>query len=151
MTDADKIALLALDLTKSFPRSPRETLAGYVVAARALDKCRAVIAGTAGEYHFNCPLDNTFFDFAGISADEFKAFVATGATDAEVAAWILAHSKVTDSTEVVRWNNKMRYTRPCDMPIELQVFLEGYIPQFIRKNRPIYVWFDVYDVEEQRI
>jgi hypothetical protein len=151
MTNQDKLALLALDLTKSFPRSPRETLAGYVVAGRAVDKCRAVQAGTNGEYHFNCPLDQTFFEFTGICVDAFREQVTTGATDAEMAAWIMANSKVTEQAEVVRWNNKMRATRPCDMPIELQVFLEGYIPQFIRKNRPVYVWFDVYDIEEQRL
>ncbi len=151
MTPNDKLQLLAPDLAKNFPRSPRETLGGYVVAARTLDKCRAVLAGKNGEYHFDCPLDRTFLDFAGLNSDAFKDFVATGATDAEVAAWITEHSKIKDSTEVVLWNNKMRHTRPCDMPPELQVFLESYIPQFIRKNRPVYVWFDVYDIEEQRL
>ena len=69
----------SLDLSKEFPRSPRATLAGYVIAARTLDKCRAVIAGTASEYHFDCPLDQLFLTFAGISAADFKAFAATGA------------------------------------------------------------------------
>lgn len=151
MNSAEKLALLAPDLTKGFPRSPRETLAGYVVAARTLDKCRAVLAGTAGEYHFDCPLDRTFFDFTGIGAESFKNHVASGATDAEVAAWITEQSKITGETERVVWNNQMRHTRPCDMPTELQVFLEGYIPQCLRKNRPVYVWFDVYDIEEERL
>jgi hypothetical protein len=151
MNTNEKLKLLALDLTKGFPRSPREILAGYVVAARALDKCRAVIAGTNGEYHFDCPLDGTFFEFTGIDSGTFKDFIATGATDTEVADWITEHSKIKDETERVVWNNKMRHTRPCDMPPELQVFLEGYIPQFLRKNRPVYVWFDVYDIEEQRL
>ena len=145
------LKLLAQDLTENYPRSPRETLAGYVIAARMLDKCRAVLAGTAGEYHFNCPLDNQFLGFTGIDAEQFKTFVATFATDAEVAAWIEQYSKVKDRAEIVAWNNKLRYTRPCDMPIELQQFLEGYIPQFVSKNRPVYVWFDVYDLEEGRI
>jgi hypothetical protein len=37
----EKLKLLTRDLRddKQFPRSPRETLAGYVIAARALDKC----------------------------------------------------------------------------------------------------------------
>lgn len=151
MQTNEKLKLLAPDLTKTFPRSPRETLAGYVVAGRMLDKCRAVLAGTNGEYHFDCPLDRTFLDFTGISAEAFKEFVATGATDEEIAAWISEHSKIKEPTEVVLWNNKMRYTRPCDMPPELQVFLEGYIPKFLRKDRPVYVWFDVYDIEEQRL
>lgn len=151
MSPNEKLKLLAIDLTTAFPRSPRETLAGYVVAARTLDKCRAVLAETHGEYHFDCPLDRTFFEFAGLDSSEFKAFVATGANDSEVAEWITANSKIKDETERVVWNNKMRHTRPCDMPLELQLFLEGYIPQFIRKNRPVYVWFDVYDIEEQRL
>lgn len=49
----EKVKLLARDLRngKEFPRSPRETLAGYVLAARAVDKCRAVLVGWEGEYH----------------------------------------------------------------------------------------------------
>ena len=34
----------ALDLNSEVPRSPRETLGGYVVAARTLDKCRAELS-----------------------------------------------------------------------------------------------------------
>ncbi len=151
MSTNEKLKLLALDLTTAFPRSPRETLAGYVIAGRTLDKCRAVLAGTTGEYHYDCPLDRTFLDFTGIDSGDFQNFVATGATDSEVAEWITATSKIKDETERIAWNNKIRHTRPCDMSPELQLFLEGYIPQFIRKNRPVYVWFDVYDIEEQRL
>ncbi len=32
--NADRLKLLAKDLTQSHPRSPRETLGGYVIAAR---------------------------------------------------------------------------------------------------------------------
>ena len=141
----------ALDLAKTFPRSPRETFAGYVHAGRMLDKCRAVIAGTAGEYHYNCPLDRYLLDFTGIDAEAFKAFVATGADDAAVAAWIAQHSKVKDQGEIVAWNNKMRDLRLSEMPLPLQVFLETYIQKFIPKHRPVRVWFDVYDLEEGRI
>lgn len=77
--------LKAKDLTKEYPRSPRELLAGYVLAARVLDKCRAAISGTLGEYHFDCPLDRYFFQFAGIDAESFRPFVATGAYDDTVA------------------------------------------------------------------
>jgi len=151
MNGQEKLKPLAQDLTKEYPRSPRATLAGYVIAARMLDKCRAVLAGTAGEYHFDCPLDNQFLGFTGVDAGAFKAFVATGATDEEIAAWIEQHSKVKDRVQIVAWNNKLRCTRLCDMPINLQEFLEDYISQFVPKNRPVYVWFDVYDLEEKRI
>ncbi|MCB1124305.1 MAG: DUF5069 domain-containing protein, partial [Verrucomicrobiae bacterium] len=141
---------LALNLNSEFPRSPRELLAGYVVAARTLDKCRAFLAGTNGEYHFDCPLDNFFFGFTGISADEFKDYVATGADDEAVAHWIKEQSNVKDPLEIIQWNNDMRGKRLCEMPIELQEFLEGYIPEFIPAGKIVYVWFDVYDIEEGR-
>ena len=48
--DTSKVKNLAKDLSKSFPRSPRETLAGYVIAGRTLDKCRATLAGIAGDF-----------------------------------------------------------------------------------------------------
>ena len=141
----------SLDLNTQFPRSPRETIGGYVVAGRTLDKCRSVIAGTEGEYHFDCPLDNFLFDFTGISAEQFKEFVATGADDEAVGNWILENSKVKERREVIRWNNKMRCTRVSEMPIELQEFLEGYIPENLPANKIVYYWFDVYDIEEERI
>jgi hypothetical protein len=143
--------LKSLDLTADFPRSPRETLAGYVVAGRMLDKCRAVVAGTNGEYHFDCPLDNMFLGFVEITAADFKAFVATGASDDEVAEWIKANAKERPQREIIQWNNDMRDKRISTMPIELQEFLEGYIPENIPTGKIVRVWFDVYDIEEGRI
>ncbi len=141
----------SLDLSQTTPRSPRATLAGFVVAARMLDKCRAVIAGTADEYHYNCPLDQIFLEFTGIDADAFKNFVATDADDAAVAEWIQANSKSLTEEEIVVWNNSLRYKRISEMPADLQVFLEGYIAEVVPTDKVVYHWFDVYDIEEGRI
>lgn len=144
-------ALQALDLNTEYPRSPRSLLAGYVIAGRTLDKCRASIAGTLGEYHFDCPIDRLFFDFAEICSTEFKEFVATGADDAAVAEWIQSKAKAHTKEALVQWNNDLRFKRISEMPIELQVYLEDYIPEFIPADRVVYYWFDVYDIEEKRI
>jgi Domain of unknown function (DUF5069) len=151
--DKGKLNLYPKDLTTDLPRSPHETIAGHVLAARALDRCRAELNGTQGEYHFNCPLDNMFFSFAGISGDEFKDFVATGASDDEVAAWIAQHAQPRRRIEVIRWNNDLRYRQISELPDGLQEFLEDYIPQFVPANlRPhIDYFFDVYDAEEKRL
>ena len=151
MNANERLKLLAPDLAREYPRSPRETLAGYVLAARVLDKCRAKIAGTNGDYKFDCPLDRVFFDFSGISSAEFRDFVASGATDAEVAEWIGRKAAQRSRLEIIRWNNQCREKRISELPDEAQEFLEDYIPKFIPKNRPVYYWFDVYDLEEERI
>jgi len=144
---------LAKDLTKDYPRSPRDTLGGYVIAARTLDKCRATLAGTAGEYHYDCPLDNFFFAFAQISADDFKNFVASGAPDEAVAEWIGQTAKQRSRIEVIKWNNEWRYKRLTDLPDAIQEFMEDYVllfvPALIRHH--IDYFFDIYDAEEKRI
>jgi hypothetical protein len=151
MNRQERLSLLARDLAKDFPRSPRETLGGYVIAARALDKCRAVIAGTGGEYHSGCPLDAIWLDFAEIDYDDFREFVATGATDGEVAEWIEKTAKQREKIEIIRWNNEMRDKRISEMPDGIQEYMEEYVPEVVPRNRPVYAFFDVYDIEEQRI
>ena len=80
-----------------------------------------------------------------------KEFVATGATDDEVAEWFREQSKIKDPMEVIRWNNKMRGMRLSEMSNEGQEYLEGYILEYLPVHPPVYVWFDVYDVEEGRL
>jgi len=149
--NTNTMTLQAKDLTREYPRSPRDTLAGYVLAARMLDKCRAAIAGTIGEYHFDCPLDRLFLEFAGINAESFKSFVATGANDEQVAAWISEHAVPCPRTEIIKWNNRIRETRLSDMPDQVQEFLEGYIPKCLPKGRVVYRFLDVFDIEEKRL
>lgn len=124
---------------------------GYVVAGRTLDKCRAELNESLGEYHFDCPLDNLFFEFTGITADAFREFVATGATDEAVGEWIQKESIVNSRQEIIQWNNNLRFKPINQMPIELQEFLEGYIPECLPEGAVVHVWFDVYDIEEGRM
>ena len=149
----EKVKLLARDLRdgKEYPRSPRETLAGYILAARALDKCRAAVVGWQGEYHSNCPLDQRWLKFAEINYDAYKSFVATGATDKEVADWIGEHAKKRSRADIVVWNNRERDLRMSDLGPELQEYMEDYIAAVVPRNRVVYHWFDVYDLEEQRL
>jgi hypothetical protein len=151
LTVSDKVKTMAKDLAQEPPRSPRETLAGYIIAARVLDKCRAFLNGTLGEYDFDCFMDNLFFGFAGIQAEAFKNFVATGASDEEVAGWIQEHSKQTEKLEIVKWNNQIRYMTINQMSEHIQVFMEDYIAQNVPKHRPIYHVFDIFDLEEGRL
>lgn len=151
VTISDKLKTLAKDLTKDFPRSPRETLGGFVIAGRTLDKCRANLNGTLGEYHFNCPLDQIFLGFAGIKAEAFEAFVATGASDEEVGQWIKEHAQQREKLDIVKWNNQHRYITIKEMPDEIQLYMEDYIAENIPKGKVVYHWFDVYDIEEKRL
>lgn len=152
-TVSPELKKLALDLNKEFPRSPRSLLAGYIIAGRTLDKCRAHLNGTLGEYKFNCPLDRFFFDFTGIDVETFEAFVATGANDEAVADWIKTHAKPEASTPeaIVLWNNEWRYKTMDRLPVPLQIALESVIQESLPANSRIIYFFDIIDTDEKRV
>lgn len=146
-----RVQEFALDLRKAFPRSPRSKLGPYVIAARTLDKCRATLLGWNGEYNFDCLLDNYFFGFAEIEADDFKTAVADGASDDDMAAWVVEHAKGRESEAIIGWNNRMRELRLSELPSRAQAFMEEYVPKFVPAGRVPHCWFDVYDMEEGRL
>jgi len=87
-----KLKTLAKDLRKEEPRHVSKRLAGFDGAARCLDKCRATLLGWNGEFQYGCPMDQMFFQEAGIGKEDFKNFVATGASDSEVEHWLKEHA-----------------------------------------------------------
>ena len=94
------------NLTTEAPASPRPRIGGYVILGRTADKCRALLWGNIGEYHFDCPLDNVLFGFKGVKGDDFKAEVARGASDEELAAWLDAHGEKKTPQEVKTWSDQ---------------------------------------------
>lgn len=147
--NAEKLKSLARDLTKTPPRSPRESLGGFVIAARMLDKARADLLKTNGEYNFYpCGLGAFFWKFTGLDAMKFKEFVGTGASDEEVGKWIKENATQKDAKAIIKWNNEMIGLRLCDLPEQVQEYFETYIPKFCKPPSKVKFFFDVYDVEE---
>ena len=73
------------------------------------------------------------------------------AVAAEIAEWIQQNAKQRPKIEIIRWNNGLRDKRISEMPDNLQEYFEDYVPKFVPRNRPVYVFFDIYDLEEERI
>lgn len=143
----------ALDLTREYPRSPRATLGGYVLAARMLDKCRAVIAGTQGEYHYNCPLDRNFLDFTGVDADEFRNFVAAGASDDQVDQWIREKTRHISDEDRAAWNFRLRERKVSELEPAKQAYMDSILDQCGAgaAGKRITVLFDIFDADEKRL
>ncbi|MGH8047807.1 MAG: DUF5069 domain-containing protein [Chthoniobacterales bacterium] len=81
------------DLTLRAPRSPRVRLGGYAILPRVLDKARATLAGTAGEYIYGNPLDHFFLGFTGLTPEDLLEPVKAGASDWDVLQWVNARAK----------------------------------------------------------
>ena len=152
MNNQNKLQSLAKDLRQGPPPSPHEKLGGYVIAARSLVKCRAFLLGINGEYNFHpCGLSAFLWKFTGITPGDFKDFVASGASDNEVATWLRDQSQAKEPSAIIRWNHQMKCKLVSDLPDEYLVYYETYIPQFCPHPNRVRFFFDVYDDEEGRL
>ena len=136
------------DLTKFPPRSPRVRLGGYAILPRCLDKGRATLAGKNGEYHYACPLDQGFLEFAGIDPEALKKELAKSDTR----SFGMDQDQRETQTHAVRnhcvvgtgRNNARRTIR-----IRANIF-NGLHKAGAPKRTDITTWFDVLDMDDYR-
>jgi|SRR3989344_3073962 len=135
-----------MDLTKEFPRSPYDMMAGIVMLPRTLDKCKAYLANTLGEYHYNCPLDEGLFEFLGVGSEEFAKKVKESGSDEKIEKWARDKLKDKSQEEKDQFNNRMRHSIPEDE--ESQEWLESEKKRIGKDN--YFSYFDNIDADEGR-
>ena len=113
------------DLNKQAPHSPRERLAGFAIASRTVDKCRASMAGTLGQYHYDCPLDNMLFTFKGITAEQFKGAVQAAKDYDEMGIWLHANGALKTAEEIKAWSDEMEASSLIKNPDKRDYFIEN--------------------------
>ena len=135
------------DLTKRPPRSPRVRLGGYAILPRMLDKGRATLAGTNGEYHFNCPLDQQFLGFAGIDAEPVLEQLKLGNGDGDILDWIGANAKhQRTGSEIAAWSAFQDQRGPVDL--EMREFYNEFQKSIAPKRADVSSWFDILDIDD---
>ena len=126
----------------------RVKLKGYVHLARMIDKCRAVLAGTEGEYIYPCPMDERLMEFAGITADQFTAAVKANQSDEAMAKWFTQTAKARPPVELEAWN-RMMLTRGPSTP-EKQKYFNNLRDAVDPSRTDLTSWADLQDLEEGR-
>jgi hypothetical protein len=135
------------DLTKQPPRSPRVRLGGYVILPRMLDKGRAAVAGTLGDFKYACPLDQRFLDFVGIDAESLKKQLAAGKSDGEILEWIDANAENKPSVgEILAWSMAQEQRGPTD--VESRDYFNELHKNIAPKREDISTWFDLLDLDD---
>lgn len=139
------------DLTKEAPRSPHTRIGGYAILGRTIDKCRALLWGNIGEYHFDCPLDNMLFGFKNVKGDDFKAEIERGASDEEMAKWLDTYGDKKSPEEVRQWSNEADATNPYNNPEKREWFEEQVKPYGLDPAKTtLFQWLDVDDRESYK-
>ncbi len=136
-----------MDLRNHFPRSPSETLAGYVHLPRMIDKCRAVLAGTQGEYIYPCPMDQRLLDFAGMSLEQFTEAVRR-MDDAAVVEWFKTTAQPYSVAAIDQWNEA--FLRRGPDTDEKWAYFKQQRDAINPGRTDITSWADLLDLEEKR-
>lgn len=137
----------APDLTRHPPRSAYVRLGGYVHLPRLIDKARAVAAGKAGEFHYNCPLDQRFFAFTGIDHEAFMAEIKAGKGDVELLAYVREHAKPRRQPfEIAAWSAWFERLAPSDP--DTRAFFTEVHRKNAAKRDDIVTWFDWLDLDD---
>lgn len=145
---SDTPALSAPDLTQRPPRSPRCRLGGYVILPRLLDKGRATVAGTNGQFNYDAPIDQHLKEFLGLDFGALKDQLAAGKGDGEVLEWVNANAKQKRAAwEIEAWSNFMLGRGPSGDVETLQFFVEA-VGTFAREREDIKSWFDLVDLDD---
>ena len=134
------------DLTREAQRSPRIRVGGHAILGRTIDKCRALVAGDIGEYHFDCPLDRTLFGFKGVKREDFRAQIEQGASDEEMVEWLNRIGEKKTPSEIKRWSEKMEASSLYDDLEKHEFFVKeakklGLNPE----NTTTFDWLEVDD------
>ena len=98
-----------MDLTTDVPRSPYEKLGGINFLPRSIDKGRADIAGTLGEYISRTGRTERMLEFLGISPEDFIDALRKRPTDDEVWSWVQEHM-IPRTPAAIEYHNKEQAT-----------------------------------------
>jgi hypothetical protein len=99
-------------------RSPRETLDGYVILPRLIDKVRLHARGTLPTAYVaqllapEPALDGRFVAFTGLDSGRLRAAILASPDDAAVLSWVERHGKPRTDAEKTAWAEAIDAYRP---------------------------------------
>ena len=142
------VAVPPTDLTQRPPRSMRSRLGGFVLLPRILDKGRATLAGTNGDYVYNSYTDKRLAKFIGLDLAEMLKQLALGKGDGEVLEWIVANAKTPrEPWEIQAWNAYLERRGPESDAETLGLFTD-FVGKHSKVREDITSWFDAMDLDD---
>lgn len=136
-----------------YPRSPRETMAGWAYLPRFVDKIRLHLAGKLhSDYVENFAhkgFDAAWLKLAALTAEQFIAVVQSSITDGEVCDWVDKNVLKSDAEKAAWRDNVLNYGREGE---ELKARLKWRKEQSGLEHRDdIQCFVDYMDADEKRL
>jgi len=102
-----------------YPRSPRETMCGWMHLPRYIDKIRLHLAGKLhADYQPNLGkgFDGAWCTAAGVTHEQMVELVKNSITDGQVCDWVHKHVQKPDSVKAEHAARMLDYPRKDDQP-----------------------------------
>jgi len=137
-----------MDLSRAFPRSPKQEMAGLVHLPRIIDKGRAYKENKLADYIFPCPLDKIILNFLRVDTEVF-ANMTRDKKDNEINDWAKEQTKSKSQSDLDFINRQILERRP-DSEDRLDYFND--LRNKIDPSRTdVDTWADLIDLEEGRL
>ncbi len=101
-----------------YPRSPRETMCGWMHLPRYIDKIRLHLAGKLhADYQPNLGkgFDGAWLRAAGLTHEQIVELVKNSVTDGQVADWVAKNVKKTDAEKAAHRDGMLNYPKADDV------------------------------------
>ncbi|OQB90192.1 MAG: hypothetical protein BWX84_02037 [Verrucomicrobia bacterium ADurb.Bin118] len=136
-----------------YPRSPRETMDGWVHLPRYVDKIRLHLAGRLHpDYHNNLGkgFDGSWLQAAGVTHEQMVAVVRASLTDGEVCDWVRVHVKKSAAEKAAHRTATLDYPQADDAVMQERLQQRKAQSGFAHRD-DIRTFVDYIDADEKRI
>jgi hypothetical protein len=136
-----------------YPRSPRETMCGWMHLPRFVDKIRLHFAGKLhSDYQGNfCKgFDGLWLETAGVKAEEFIEVVRKSLTDGEVCDWVRKHADKPESVKAAHRERMLNYPKKGDAEMEARLKMRKEQAGISHRD-DIKTFVDFIDADEKRM
>ena len=136
-----------------YPRSPRETMCGWMHLPRFIDKVRLHLAGKLHpdyQANFGKGFDGVWLEFSGVNFEQFVALVKNTITDGEVCDWVLKNVKKGDDVKQAHRERMLNYPKKDDVQMQARLKLRKEQAGAAHRD-DIQNFVDFIDLDEKRI
>ena len=104
-----------------YPRSPRETMCGWMHLPRYIDKIRLHLAGKLHpdyQPNFGKGFDGKWLQAAGVTHEQMIEVVKNSATDGEICEWVRRNVKKSEAEKRAHAEAMMNYPKADDAAMQ---------------------------------
>ena len=135
-----------------YPRSPRETMCGWMHLPRYIDKIRLHLAGKLhADYqpNFGKGFDGRWLEAVGLKHEQFIEVVKNTASDGEVCDWVAKNVKKSDADKRAHAEAMLNYPKADDQAMQDRLKQRKEAAGLVHRT-DIKTFVDFIDADEKR-